>query len=140
MGMGMVETNVQGYRIQIIPDSESNFHGSGPHLHIGAKWTGENPPPGTQYGGTGGSSGWETTGIPMSGGGGSYTTGASPAAAAGQGPASRKGRKSDVLEKLREIGFNVTAGGVKKTGLAAGSASKTKPSAVLTELQKEYGR
>jgi hypothetical protein len=76
------------------------------------------------------SSGVSSSGVSSSGGGGS----------AGSGPAARKGRRSDVLEKLRELGFNVTASGVKKTGLAAGSASKAKPSAVLTELQKEYGR
>lgn len=39
-GMGMVETTVQGYKIQLIPDSETNSHGSGPHLHVGAEWAG----------------------------------------------------------------------------------------------------
>ena len=37
-GMGMVETNVRGYRVQIIPDSVANYHGSGPHLHLGAEY------------------------------------------------------------------------------------------------------
>jgi hypothetical protein len=139
MGMGMVETNIQGYRIQIIPDSESNFHGSGPHLHIGAKWTGESPPPGTSYGGSGGSPGGFQT-VSVSPSGGASTSSASPASLAGRGPAGGKNRKADVLEKLGELGFQVTASGVKRTGLAARPAATAgSTGTVLKELKKKYG-
>lgn len=136
MGMGLVETNVQGYRIQIIPDSEANFHGTGPHLHIGAKWTGEAPPPGTVYGGdsSGGDSsgGYATTSLPLGGGAASTST-ASPAAAAGAGPAGRRGRKNDIKAELRKLGFNVTA-----TGVSGGTKSAAAPSTVLADLAKKY--
>jgi hypothetical protein len=53
VGMGYTTGYVQGYELEIIPDSESNFHGTAPHFHIGARWVGENPPPGTVMGGSG---------------------------------------------------------------------------------------
>jgi hypothetical protein len=37
----------KGYEIEFLPYT----HGSGPHIHIGAKWVGENAPPGTVFGG-----------------------------------------------------------------------------------------
>jgi hypothetical protein len=60
MGMGYTTGYLRGYELEIIPDSESNFHGSGPHLHIGAKWTGAKPPPGTVFGSGGSGMGAQT--------------------------------------------------------------------------------
>lgn len=132
MGMGMVETNVQGYRIQIIPDSESNFHGSGPHLHIGAKWTGENPPPGTRYGGAGGSnSGFATASYPL-GGGAATTSSSAPSVVAGD---PKKGRKQSIRDALAELGFQVTASGVSG-GTKTAAAPEVSP--VMAELAKKY--
>lgn len=133
MGMGLTETNVQGYRVQIWPDSESNFHGSGPHLHIGAKWTGENPPKGTKYGGSGGSSsGFQTVSYPLGGGGEPSTSTSAPSTMAGN---PRKGRKESIREALLDLGYTVTASGVKG---GTKTAPVSAPSQVLAELSKKY--
>jgi hypothetical protein len=79
MGMGQVAGYLRGYELEIIPDSETNVHGTGAHLHIGARWTGDKPPPGTVFGsgGSGGagissaSSAGSGVSLPAVGGGGS---------------------------------------------------------------------
>lgn len=53
-GQGMITANVRGYELQIIPDSQSNFHGSGPHLHIGAEWKGPGATDGSSVSASGG--------------------------------------------------------------------------------------
>jgi hypothetical protein len=69
MGMGYTEGYLKGYKLEIIPDSETNVHGTGAHLHIGAMWTGEKPPPGTMFGtGSGGGAGGSSPAAYSSGG------------------------------------------------------------------------
>ena len=43
---GNWEGNVNGYRVQIF----TNEGGEVSHIHVGARWTGEKPPPGTEFG------------------------------------------------------------------------------------------
>ena len=128
VGMGYTTGYLQGYTLEIIPDSESNWHGSGPHLHIGATWTGEKPPPGTQLGGSGGATG-------SVGPGGTSFPSSSPNAPGG--PVTREQRRKAVLGQLRDLGFNVTPSGIRRTGLAAGSTMKAPKS--VSKVKERYG-
>jgi hypothetical protein len=139
MGMGYTKGSLRGYELEIIPDSRTNSHGTGPHLHIGARWTGENLPPGTQAGGPGGSDGGGGGDAP-SGGGGTTVTSIGPS---GTQTVQYKGNKKNLREILYELGFRVTPGGVSKVGggraFAVGSKSKSSEGRVLKALKREYG-
>ena len=123
--------NVQGYQIQLITE----VHGSGPHVHLGARWTGETPPPGTVAGSVSGGNpnGWATT---SGGPNGSVRSAASPSAMAGQGPAQRDSRRDTVLNQLKELGYKVTPEGVKNTRDTA--AAQPEESSLIESLQKKY--
>ena len=127
MGMGYTTGYLQGYTLEIIPDSTSNWHGTGPHLHIGAQWTGEKPPPGTQLGG---GSNTATGSVGPSG-----TTFPSASPNAPGGPASRSRRQS-VRALLRELGYQMTpTGGIRRIGAA--DTEIAAPDA--TDLKEKYG-
>jgi hypothetical protein len=65
--------------------------------------------------------------------GGSSAGGGSGAAS---GPVGRRNRRQSVLSLLRELGYNVTPTGIKRTGLAA---SKVEAPASISEVKKRYG-
>ena len=124
-----------GYRFQIL----WNVSGHYDHVHVGAKWTGEDLPAGTYYGGSGGTySSGGSGGTEIAAGGG----GSAPAASGGGGGAKRKNRRETALDRLAELGFRVTPEGIKRTGVAGGPAPSGKSSGsqgeTLTALKRKY--
>jgi hypothetical protein len=129
MGMGYVTGYLQGYTLEIIPDSLTNSHGTGPHLHIGAKWTGTKPPPGTTLGGgdsvATGSVGPSGTSFPST----------SPSAGgSASGPTKRKTRQQQIIQQLQALGYRVTPKGIKKIG-----EGREEPEETLSEMKERYG-
>jgi len=129
MGMGYTKGSLRGYELEIIPDSRTNSHGTGPHLHIGARWTGENLPPGTQAGGPGGSDGGGG-----GGGGGTTVTSIGPS---GTQTVQYEGNKKNLREILYEIGFDVRPDGIRRVGERDENRGQRTPS--RETLKRRYG-
>lgn len=125
-----------GYRFQIL----WNVSGHYDHVHVGARWTGEDLPAGTYLGGSGGtySSGGSGGTEIAAGGGGS----APPASGGGSRRERAKDRRETALDRLAELGFRVTPSGIKRTGVAGGPAPSTRSSSkqgeALTTLKRKY--
>jgi hypothetical protein len=119
-----------GYQFQIL----WNVSGHYDHVHVGAKWTGEDLPAGTYLGGQGATysaSGGGGTNIAAGGGG-------SAPAAGGRG-----GQRNTLTprEKLERLGYEITGQGIKRTGLAAGiSGTDSGEETVSTsQMKRRYG-
>lgn len=122
LGADNWEGTVGGYRIQFLTIE----HGSGPHIHVGARWTGESTGTGYAESGSGGSG--------ISFGSDAVT---SYAAATGQSVNSvsrqlEKGKLTgeDILQRLESFGL--------APGQKAEQSSTSQSSAVLDELAKKY--
>jgi hypothetical protein len=129
MGMGYVTGYLQGYTLEIIPDSLTNSHGTGPHLHIGAKWTGTKPPPGTTLGGG------DSVATGSVGPGGTSFPSTSPSAGgSAPGPTKRKTRQQRIIQQLRALGYRVDSKGIKKIDNKA-----EQPEETLSQMRERYG-
>ena len=120
-----------GYRFQIL----WNVSGHYDHVHVGARWTGEDLPAGTYAGGGGStySSGASGGSYVAAGGGGSAPAGPSA-------DARRGGKKKDeptAAEMLRKLGFRVTASGVQFP-TSSGTTSSSDLDSTLTALRRKY--
>ena len=75
------------------------------------------------------------------GGGGSMVSSPSGGSPGGSGsaggPVTREQRRKSVLRQLRDLGFNVTPSGIRRTGLAAGSTIEAPES--VSKVKERYG-
>ena len=80
---------------------------------------------------SGGGGGGGSVPTPSGGTSGSGTSGGSSA------PVSREQRRKSVLRQLRELGFNVTPSGIRRTGRAASSTIEAPES--VSKIKERYG-